>query len=924
MLEILFGRIEAIRCDNKGYWADRITYQLMYLLKMQNNFGQIALAELEKAVADLEISVQNFGAVTAVTVRDIEHRYGHFSRAAKKLEALCIGHAHIDMNWQWGWHETVQLTIDTVRTVLDLMAKYPSFKFSQSQAAVYQIIAEYDETMLAEVKQRIKEGRWEVAAATWVEGDKNMTNGESELRQYLYTRQYLSELLEIDANSLTFEFEPDTFGHNANVPEIAAQCGVKYYYFCRGYDNPKIGLFRWQAPSGNELIAFAEPTWYMHRMSGKVFQHLPEFCFNNSIEKTLVIYGVGDHGGGPTRKDIEMIIDMQSWPFAPQINFAVYQDFFRHAEIKRELLPIIKQELNFVFDGCYTTATRIKMANRFAEYALYDAELYSVLAVNMGRKYRAKQLESGWRNTIFNHFHDILPGSGVVETREYALGLFQETMATANTEKISALRAIAAQIDTADLFPKDDQGDGLADGAGVAYGAKRFKMSMCQRADGKARVYHLFNQLPFERSETVEIPIWEWAHDKSRIIVENSAGETITHQVMDEKDIHSWGCNMFRILVSVTIPAGGYETIVLTENCSKPVNMSQDLNPRTIQPKPYVLENDFLRAQFTKRGELISLFDKVAQLELVNAGAGGGQFRLGIEADQGMSAWVVWPFKSEQSLHECVEIKQHSCGAVRQFITFKSVFNNSSILWTVSLDKTSERLEYDMDVDWREFGVREQAIPNLHFRLVLAQPAEKFTNDIACGVICREARDHDVPGLSFIAGGGLQLITDCKYGYRGYNNALQVTLIRSSNDPDEHPEAGRHYIRMALAPQADAAQLQKTSVCFNKPPEVLSAYKPTVRGSLPKRDSLFAITGQNVILSAMKKAEATGEIIVRLYSLTDQAETTTLTLAKAIIAAREVDGNEQTANFGALLQIFDGTLKITLQPFAVHTLALQI
>ena len=354
------------------------------------------------------------------------------------------------------------------------------------------------------------------------------------------------------------------------------------------------------------------------------------------------------------------------------------------------------------------------------------------------------------------------------------------------------------------------------------------------------------------------------------------------------------------------------------------MNMPQDLNPRTIQPKRYRLENDFLCAEFAKRGELISLFDKVTQLELVDAKAGGGQFRLGIEADQGMSAWVIWPFKTEQSLHECVEMKQYSCGAVRQFITFKSVFNNSSILWTVSLDENSERLEYDVDVDWREIGVREQSIPNLHFRTALTQPAEKFTNDIACGVICREARDHDVPGLSFIAGGALQLITDCKYGYRGYNNALQVTLIRSSNDPDEHPEAGRHSIRMALAMQADGAQMLKTSLCFNKPPEVLSAYKPTVHGNLPKRQSLFAVDAKNVMLSAMKKAEATDETIVRLYSLSDHVETATLTIAKAIIAAREIDGNEQTADSGAQLQIVAGALKITLQPFAVYTLALKI
>ena len=126
---------------------------------------------------------------------------------AKALTVLLIAHAHIDMNWMWGFNETVSLTVSTFETMLKLMEEYPQFKFSQSQASVYRIVEEYAPYLLPEIRQRIKEGRWEVTASTWVENDKNMSSAESMSRHLLYTRNYLSELLDIDKESLNIDFE---------------------------------------------------------------------------------------------------------------------------------------------------------------------------------------------------------------------------------------------------------------------------------------------------------------------------------------------------------------------------------------------------------------------------------------------------------------------------------------------------------------------------------------------------------------------------------------------------------------------------------------------------------------------------------------------------------------------------------------------
>lgn len=164
-----------------------------------------------------------------------EERLKSLSCVAKSLSVIYAAHAHIDMNWEWGAQETVTAVIDTFQTMLDLMDEYPDFTFSQSQASTYEIIEKHCPSMLERIRARVQEGRWEVTASTWVEPDKNMTGTESMARHILYTKRYLSRLLGVSAESLNIDFEPDTFGHSANIPEgFLSQGGVKYYYHAAG------------------------------------------------------------------------------------------------------------------------------------------------------------------------------------------------------------------------------------------------------------------------------------------------------------------------------------------------------------------------------------------------------------------------------------------------------------------------------------------------------------------------------------------------------------------------------------------------------------------------------------------------------------------------------------------------------------------
>lgn len=171
--------------------------------------GRVAQEGLKGKTGDLDELVAQGEAILAP-----------IGRAAKEYTLLCISHAHIDMNWVWSWPETVAVTNDTCQTMLTLLDEFPEFIFTQSQASLYELIERYNPLMFEAIRQRVAEGRWEVTASQWVEGDKNMSSGESINRHLLYTREYFRDRFQLTPEDVEVAFEPDTFGHPATLPAI--------------------------------------------------------------------------------------------------------------------------------------------------------------------------------------------------------------------------------------------------------------------------------------------------------------------------------------------------------------------------------------------------------------------------------------------------------------------------------------------------------------------------------------------------------------------------------------------------------------------------------------------------------------------------------------------------------------------------------
>ncbi len=907
----------------RNYWGQRTVLQLRYAVQLAA-CGMAREDDIAAALTAAWTDFQNQGAITRETCATVETLLQPLAAAAKSITLLCIGHAHIDMNWMWSYDETVSVTLDTFRTMLDLMDEYPDFTFAQSQASVYEIVAKHDPAMLEEIKKRIREGRWEVTASTWVEADRNMPSAESMARHFLYTRQYLAELLSIDPSTLDLDYEPDTFGHHQNVPEVLADAGVKYYYHCRGAEGPL--LCRWQAPSGRSVISYREPLWYNWTMDGRCAMIAPKFCRDYGLNVALRVYGVGDHGGGPTRRDLEKIIDMSSWPIFPYYTFGTYHEFYRAAEQIKEQLPVVSGELNFIFDGCYTTQTRIKRDNRLGENSLFEAEAADAISsLVLKRPYSGADFRQAWKNILFNQFHDILPGSGTVDTREYALGLYQQAFALTNSRRTAALRAVADQIDSSSLTVTEDISLSRSEGAGVGFPTASGSLSRYSRHAGLRRLFMVWNPLPAERTEACELTIWDWQGDVSRMQFRDSRGNVVPHQLIADGVHEYWGHLYQTVLVQTRVPAIGYETLALSELPAQELPAAE-IGPRIISEPDFTLENEYLSVTISRLdGTLVSLTDKETGHEYADPQAPLSIFRL-IEEDpqQGMTAWVVGPYKKISSLHQGVRFTGRQAGPVRQSLTWTTEFGNQSELTvTLSLNRGERQLRLDIAVKWQEIGSAKTGVPQLNLLLPIPYACPYFQYDIPMGTINREPHHFDVPASSYAfaanpSGRSLMLVSDSKYGFRGSEDGLAITLIRSSFDPDPWPEVGAHQIRLAIALTDGGRDAEQLARAFCHPFSTVAMRKPQT-GCLPLHQSLCSLIDGETYLSAVKLAEDGNALTVRLYSLNEKTVRTTLRFWQKPQKAVLTDLMEQPVEGADPVLIQDNDVVFSVKPFGLQT-----
>ncbi|MEM3547178.1 MAG: glycoside hydrolase family 38 C-terminal domain-containing protein [Candidatus Bathyarchaeia archaeon] len=833
---------------------------------------------VEKAAEDFNLRV--FDESYEKLLDEIERarsKLSYLSNEVKKFKVHLVGHAHIDMNWLWSWRDTVETIKNTFKTMLDLMDKYPVFHFSQSQAVTYMVAEQSFPEVFKRIRKKVEDGNWEVTAATWVEADLNMGGNEALIRQFLYGKRYSKNKLGVDVEVC---WEPDTFGHPLTIPQIVRKSGIKYYYFMRcGRGFP---MFWWEGIDGSKVLAFNSV--YNNTVYPRTVCSIAREVFEkHGLKTSMFVYGVGDHGGGPTLEDIEIALKMLNKPLLPTIIFSSAREFFREVEeeikLKDKELPVVKGELNFTFDGCYTTHGDIKRYNRICERMLVDAEKICCI-VNL---YPRDKLADAWRKTLFNQFHDILDGSGIGETYVYSRMLAEDVLRCIRDVIDSALEKLASSI--------------------------KFK------EEGLPIV--VFNPLAWPRRGVVKIKIPSHLVPSKPVVVSPS-GKVEPVQLCEDG-----------LVFIADVPALGYSTYYLKEG-------SVDAG---VLGKNLTLENEFFRITIDNRtGTIRELYDKKANRTVFNRfqyeatqPKENNLFQVLHEAPHPMSAWIIGEITHVENLIKPEEIKLIENGPVRARIRVVYKYRRSRICSDVILLKGIPRIDFQALIDWCEFSNENVDAPMLKVSFTpILKSTGKAVFEVPFGYAERPADGSEVPALRWVdvSDGeyGLTLINNSKYGFDVSGNTIRMTLVRTSYSPDPTPDQGLHEVAYSLYPHEGnwtAALSFRRGFELNHPLEAIAVTKPSgMRGINPEVMSFLEVEPENIVVTCLKKAEDSEDIVLRFYEATGLETDVKLKFGFQVKGVQELDLIERPLSGEFAVEGDAFTLRV--KPLEIKTLKLRM
>jgi len=886
------------------YWIERIEAELAFAIKFVELYPSRKrewTALIEKAKEKIENTIKiNRCDLLPEAVKDAEKIMAPIGVYARKHVIHCVGHAHIDMNWMWSWPETVSVTIDTFTTVLKLMEKYKEFSFSQSQASTYRIIEKYRPDLLEMIRKKIAEKRWEVTATHWVECDRNMISGESLYRHVLYTREYMQKLFGLPPESVQIDWAPDTFGHPATVPDYLVKSGIKYVYLHRPgvYTRDKHPVFWWKGCNGNKVLVRNDMKLaYNGVIAPEIALHMVDFNKFTGGRNYMFVYGVGDHGGGPTVRDIERIIDMNKWPVFPAIKFSFAQDFYENLEKESGgNIPVVCGELNTEFTGCYTTQSLIKKSVRTAEARLLDCE-FALVAAEMLGNFKAIDLEKitqTWHDLLLLHFHDILPGSGVHDTRTYAHGLYQEIIAFVSSKETMALRLAAEKIKT--NFVKEDEKENkhFPDlqsivGAGVGFDSCEGFTFSDQSGSNVLRPFVIFNPVAIERNEIVELTIWGNARDGKSIREKlfqavDSKGGIVDTQIV--KSGTYWGHDFVTLAFPVRVPSSGYATYVIKESfpsgriikpesVAKTTTLKHHCSYAFVERSKEGLENDYISLEIDPAtGGIRQLYDKASGRNMIIQNGYAQTIEYAVEKPHPMSSWLI-DHTGKIEFPVVRNVKRILDGPYKASIQVETFVHNSEITLTYELRANDPKLYLTIEGFWFERGTPHSGVPVLSLALPLELKNITTISEIPFGAIERNfCNKEEFPSLNWTAAcgwfgqikGGCVLFNDSKHGYSLERNVLRLTLIRSAYEPDTLPEAGNFKIRLALMMfkgKPDIHKFIRMGQIFNRHLKTVST---TVHeGKHSPVGKVLGINAGNTIISSMRKG-SNGSITICIYN----------------------------------------------------------
>lgn len=738
--EALFTRQIVQTIEETGKTPDRIRLtDTLARSEGQVDLGALQSRDFAKAGASLEAARK-----TLLTLAPLTHQY----------DVYYIGHAHIDMNWQWPWSETIDVCHRTWDSAMNLMDRFPDFGFVQSQPGAYLAIQQNYPTEFARMQKKSAQGQWDTVGGLWDESDTNMPSGEGLARSLFLGQRYFKANFGHYAET---GWLPDSFGHSWQLPQLFQEAGIRSFYHQRGGNSNRFAW--WQAPDGSRILT-AKTDHYDEAVTQE--QALRPFANESlyGLKEAMVVYGVGDHGGGPTRDMILVGKEMQNDPLFPKVHFVTADAYFDHLYAqKRQIadLPVIPSDLQYVAVGCYTAHADIKRAVRSSENNLYTAEVFSSLAsMRAGLKYPVAKFSEAWRPTAFAQFHDIMCGSAIHSTYDWMHEQFAPAFAFEKAQTDRALKALTATVDTRSAKPYETP-------------------------------IVVWNALSTPRTEMVRVPITNVGTVTS---LRDTQGKRYSTQIVDA-----------HIAAFVAhVPAFGSATYYLL---SSPGGSTRSPVPSVLQEAgdSLILNNGILSAIISKStGAITSLIYKGQ--EMVAPGQAANVLQ--VLGDSG-SSWDINYTGERHELTAGAEVEIRENGPLCAVVRIRHTFGKSTFTQDFTLCRDVDRLDIATIVEWHEHGQLLKAA----FPLNMKAPQARV--GIPYGSIARPTNGQENPGQKWMD------VTEVRPGK--VSGAMPVTIGKllnhsSSGDfdtenrgyaPELMPSAGVHRYGAAGIPFALAA-----------------------------------------------------------------------------------------------------------------------
>lgn len=828
----------------------------------------------------------------------IKDRLIPIAEFAKQFTLQFTSNAHIDAAWLWRKKETIEVCNKTFSSVMNMFEARQDFTYVQSQAVMYEWMQKFYPDLFNKIKQKYNEGRWEIVGGLWVEPDCNLPSGESWSRQLLYAQKYFEHNF---GKKALIGWNPDSFGYNWNMPQFYLNAGIDAFITQKiGWNDTNVFPYRvfwWQGPDGSRILTYF-PFGYVNTIENPygLVDQLRQFEANTGFTKLCVLFGVGDHGGGPSLEMMNRIDKLKEIEIFPNIEFNTansYINYLKQQDLSE--LPVWNNELYLEYHrGTFTTQAKTKENNRSSEVLLTNTEKFSSFSSLLGGDYNKNDIDDSWKIVMFNQFHDILPGSSIREVYFDAEQDYNEAKEIGKFNLNNALEFISKNINSS--FIKT------------------------------GKQVTVFNPLSWKRSDVAVIELAEGNNKDYSVF--DSMGNEIPSQSTTK------GRYSREILfLAEDVPSLGYKVYELRER--KPAKYIT-----TLSYSDSLLENEYFKVELNLRtGWISQIYDKTTSRNLLTEE--GNRLQILEDKPYAWDAWnigltgVEYPstfrkLEVTEAGPVIVKLKAYrdylKPGEKKEYPTeyFPSSFAEQEII----LYSGVNRVDFITNIEWWE----EKTMLKVAFPVNIKNEIASY--EIPYGFINRSTTLEDqwdkgkweVPALRWADlsanGYGISLLNKSKYGYDIKGNVMRLSLLRSPKWPDPTADRGNHSIEYSLYSHTgdiSTGETVKKGYEYNYP--LLIQVSDKHSGRLPAEHSFIEITDGSVIISSIKKALDDDALVIQLYESVGNANKIEIILPYSIKKAVECNFLEEEISS---INYSGNKLNLMFDPFKVKTLKVYL